>query len=63
MALEAGGIGAETAFSDGAHQEDSPARAVVFIAELLIGRAGWQTKAAVDAAQNLLHLGVERILK
>jgi hypothetical protein len=39
VAFETRGIGLKPAFGDGAHQENAPARAVVFIAELLISRA------------------------
>src|SRR5690348_11851608 len=61
--FETRGLGVEPAFSDGPHQEDSPARAVVFIAELLISRAGRQTQSAVNAAQYFLRFGVKRDLK
>src|SRR5262249_34485700 len=63
VALEAGGIGVEPALGDGAHQKDSPARAVVFIAELLVGRAGGQAESAVNAAQQFLRFGAKRDLK
>src|SRR5262249_54635450 len=62
VALEARGIGVEPAFGDCAHQEDSPARAVIFIAELLIGRAGGQAEPTMNAAQQFFSFGAERDL-
>ena len=43
--------GFEAAFGDGAHQVNASARAVVFVAQLLIGRTRRQTQAAMYAAQ------------
>jgi hypothetical protein len=53
----------EFAFGDSTHQIDSPAGAVVFVANLLIGLTGRQAQPAVNATKNLVHLGVERCLK
>lgn len=56
-------LNVQLAFGDGAHQINASARAVVFVADLLIGRASGQTQAAMNAAQNLVHLSVESSVK
>ena len=60
VARERAGLYAQPPLLDRAHQVDAPARAVVLVARLHVGRAGFEAQPAVDAREQLALLGDQR---